>query len=274
MKFYVGLHHPADAVNFERSCISVNVLKSRKSYFEPREWMMDSGAFTEIAHHGRFRTSVSAYAQRIHRWSYCGRMVVAVAQDWMCEPVIIAGCPNGCRRAGRKPCHPVLCTYGTGLSVAEHQRLTIERYDELLPLCRAPLMPVLQGFEVSDYLQHLSDYGDRITEGLWVGVGSVCKRNTNIQEIESILGAIKEERPDLRLHGFGLKITALSSPAVRELLYSADSMAWSYAARMEGRNANDWREAKAFIEKIQAYEQEELQTKTNPNARLAVGGSV
>lgn len=265
MKFYVGLHHPADAVNFERSCVSINALKSRKSHFSPREWMMDSGAFSEIAQHGRFRTSVSAYAQRIHRWSYCGNMVTAVSQDWMCEPIIISGCPNGCRRAGRKPCHPVLCTYGTLLSVKDHQRLTIERYDELLPLCRAPLMPVLQGFQVSDYLEHLTNYGSRLTEGMWVGVGSVCKRNTNIQEIEEILGSIKAERPDLRLHGFGLKITALSSPTVRSLLHSADSMAWSYAARMEKRNANDWREAKAFVDRIESYEQEELSANARSN---------
>lgn len=267
MKFYVGLHHPADSMHFDRSCVSVNALKSRKSHFSPREWIMDSGAFTEIAHHGRFRTSVSAYAQRIHRWSYCGNLVAAVAQDWMCEPIVISGCPKGCRRAGRKPCHPVLCTWGTGLSVQEHQRLTIERYDDLLPLTRATLMPVLQGFQVDDYLSHLRAYGDRLASGMWVGVGSVCKRNTNIEEIERILSSIKKERPDLRLHGFGLKITALSSPMVRSLLHSADSMAWSYAARMEGRNANDWREAKAYEQRIN--EQEELSTQVDP---ASVGG--
>lgn len=85
---------------------------------------------------------------------------------------------------------------------------------------------------------------------MWVGVGSVCKRNTNVAEIERILSAIKAERPDLRLHGFGLKITALGSPLVRSLLHSSDSMAWSRAARAEGRNANDWREAKAYEQKV------------------------
>jgi hypothetical protein len=42
--------------------------------------------------------------------------------------------------------------------------------------------------------------------------------------------AIKNERPDLRLHGFGLKTTALADPLVRSMLWSADSMAWSFAA--------------------------------------------
>ena len=28
-------------------------------------------------------------------------------------------------------------------------------------------------------------------------------------------------------------------------------MAWSFAARIQGRDANDWREAEAFAEKVQ-----------------------
>ncbi|WP_441294212.1 deazapurine DNA modification protein DpdA family protein [Burkholderia sp. MSMB1072] len=62
--------------------------------------------------------------------------------------------------------------------------------------------------------------------------------------------AIKTARPDLQLHGFGLKSTALSSWIVRELLHTADSLAWSFAARKQGRNANDWREAKAWTDRI------------------------
>jgi hypothetical protein len=57
-------------------------------------------------------------------------------------------------------------------------------------------------------------------------------------------------RPDLRLHGFGVKKTSLLSVAVRMLLATADSMAWSFSARKQGRNANDWREARSFVEVI------------------------
>ena len=72
----------------------------------------------------------------------------------------------------------------------------------------------------------------------------------NPRAIEAVLLAVKAERPDLRLHGFGLKSTALGSPLVRSLLHTADSMAWSYAARREGRNQNSWREAKAWAARI------------------------
>jgi hypothetical protein len=118
--FYVGLHQPADAKHFDRAFISVNRLRGRKKPIAAPAWIMDSGAFTEIAEHGRYRQGVEGYAEEINRWAYPGSgLVCAVAQDYMCEPFIVAK---------------------TGLSVAEHQRLTIERYDALLPL-RPPPAP-------------------------------------------------------------------------------------------------------------------------------------
>jgi hypothetical protein len=140
----------------------------------------------------------------------------------------------------------------TGLTITEHQRLTIERYDALTACDTGGvyIMPVLQGYQPNDYIEHIEAYGDRLALGAWVGVGSVCKRNGSISAIEAVLLAIKKVRPDLGLHGFGLKTTALSSGLVQKLLKSADSMAWSFAARKAGRNANDWREAKAWTDRI------------------------
>lgn len=229
MKFFVGLHQPSDARHFDRAFISVNRLRSRRGDFAVNDWIMDSGAFSEIATHGRYRAGVEEYVAQIERWRGVGNMLAAVTQDWMCEPWIVEK---------------------TGLSVKEHQRLTVERYDAISSRTSAYVMPVLQGYQMGDYLDHLDAYGDRFALGQWVGVGSVCKRNTNVSEIEDILLSIKAARPDLRLHGFGLKTTALRSAAVNDMLHTADSMAWSYHARKQGRNANDWREAAAFESKI------------------------
>ncbi len=66
--------------------------------------------------------------------------------------------------------------------------------------------------------------------------------------------AIKADRPDLRLHGFGCTLTALGSAEVPTLLWSADSLAWSYAARKQGRNPNDWRQAQRFLDQIKRQE--------------------
>jgi hypothetical protein len=231
MMFYVGLHQPSDAKHFDTAFVSVNRIRGRKKPIGAKAWIMDSGAFTELSQHGAYRHSVEQYAAEINRWADDPTLVAVVAQDYMCEPFIVEK---------------------TGLSVEEHQRLTIERYDALHAIVdpRVCIIPVLQGYDVADYLRHLEMYWDRLARGAYVGVGSICKRNTDISAIEDILTAIKRARPDLRLHGFGLKTTALSSWIVRDCLYSADSMAWSFAARRQGRNANDWREAADFIKRI------------------------
>jgi len=232
MLFFVGLHQTCDAKHFGRCMISVNRLRDRKSNFEVGDWMMDSGAFSEITKFGDFRTSIAEYACEIRRWAKCGRMLVAVSQDYMCEPFALAQ---------------------TGLTVPEHQRLTIGRYLSIASLVgnAAYVMPVLQGFWPEEYVAHVRQYGSILREGQWVGVGSVCKRNAEPEAIEAILWAIRQDRADLRLHGFGVKTTALASANIRAWLYSADSMAWSFSARKQGRNGNDWREAQEFVRRIE-----------------------
>lgn len=231
MRFFVGLHQPSDARHIDAAFISVNRLKARKSGFAVGDWIMDSGAFTTILTHGGYPEPVETYAAEIKRWALNGNLLAAIAQDYMCEAHMLAL---------------------TGLTIPQHQKLTIARYDALLACDTGGvyIMPVLQGYSPADYVRHIEMYGDRLRHGMWVGVGSVCKRNGDPGAIEDVLLAINAARPDLRLHGFGVKTTALGSGLVQALLATADSMAWSFAARKQGRNANDWREAERFQARI------------------------
>ena len=225
------MHHPSDAWRVSRAFVSVHALRGRIRGFPVNDWILDSGAFTTIERDGGFRDPPRLYAAHIRHWSRNGRMLAAVSQDYMCEPFMLAR---------------------TGMTVADHQRLTIERYDALLShdLAGAYLMPVLQGYEPPEYARHVDAYGERLGLGAWVGVGSVCKRNARPLSVRAVLDAIHAVRPDLRLHGFGLKTTALGNPVIRNALHSADSMAWSFAARYDGTGANDWRNAVAFEQRI------------------------
>ncbi|MBY0395972.1 MAG: hypothetical protein K2X91_05795 [Thermoleophilia bacterium] len=201
-RFYVGVHHPRLVwpltLRGFRVCLSANVLRGRTCDIpflgcdEP--WLLDSGAFTQVALQGGFSQSPKAYAAMIRRYATTG-LIAASTQDY------------------------------TG---------------------RVHLLPVLQGRKPDDYRRHLEAYGDRIGRGAWVGVGSLCKRQGDPAVIAAILDAILLDRPDLRLHGFGCKRTSLFDPEVRRRLASADSMAWSYAARFEGRDQNAWHEAGRF----------------------------
>ena len=227
--FFVGMHQPSDAYRVERAMVSVNRLEHRKSGFPVGDWILDSGAFTRITR-GRNHLSIKDYARNVRRWSWNGNLLAAVSQDYMCEPFVLNI---------------------TGLTVADHQEMTTKRYLSLVPLV-APtyLMPVLQGFKPEEYVNHLHQYGDALMEGAWVGVGSVCKRNGTPDQVVKVLDAIQDVRPDLRLHGFGIKLTALAHPRVRDGLYSTDSMAWSYGARIAGRNGNSPEEAVAYAQRV------------------------
>ena len=210
--------------------LSVHRLRDRPVRYGLGRWMLDSGAFTELARHGEFQTSAWCYGQEVAWWARMGRCEAAVSQDYMCEPMILAR---------------------TGLTVAEHQRRTLDRYDALLAT-RPPvyILPVLQGYAPAAYADHVRAYGTRLALGAWVGVGSLCKRQGNPSAIVAVLDAVLAERPDLRLHGFGIKLTALRDARVRARLFSADSMAWSYAGRRQGRGGNNWREAVAYAARI------------------------
>lgn len=237
-RFYVGLHQPSDAEHFDRCCIHVGRLERRQKPLGCAELLLDSQAFRILELHGEHQLTPAQYAATAACIARLCARVVVVTQDYMCERYIFQ----------KRYEHT-----GVRFTVADHQRLTISRYDALhyhASQHKLQVMPVLQGYAPAEYVDHIRQYGRRLHKGMWVGVGSVCKRNGSPSAIRDVLYAISRARPDLRLHGFGLKKTALGWGWIRSALYSADSMAWSYAARREGRDANDWQEAERYARNV------------------------
>jgi hypothetical protein len=92
-----------------------------------------------------------------------------------------------------------------------------------------PWIPVVQGWSRDDYHRCIGYYakaGIDLSTAPLVGLGSVCRRQATGE-----IGAIVCELAGLglRLHGFGVKQQGLARYA--DHLESADSLAWSYAAR-------------------------------------------
>ncbi len=215
LTFYLGTHHPgwlrtADIPLF----ISDRRLRSYKRFPAARSpWALDSGGFTELSSHGTWEHGPTPrqYAARIRRYrDDIGHLAWAAPQDWMCEPFITAR---------------------TGLPVTAHQRRTVANLLHLRSLDpELPVIPVLQGWTLTDYL-HCADlyehHGINLAAEPLVGVGSVCRRQATT-EVHALITAL-HARGITRLHGFGFKISGLTQCG--HLLTSADSMAWSYAAR-------------------------------------------
>ncbi|MFG2245500.1 hypothetical protein [Spirillospora sp. NPDC048823] len=223
--FYLGAHQPHWLWNATFPLFVSYRQLARKVGLRPatcERWALDSGGFTYLKDYGRFPISPHEYAAAVRRYrDHIGRLDFAAPQDWMCEPEVIAG---GWR--GR------LYFVGTGLSVAEHQRRTVASYLELRRLAPdLPWIPVLQGWTLAEYARCADLYADAgvdLSALPVVGLGSVCRRQstTEIRDIVTVFA-----RRGLRLHAFGVKTLGLG--LYGHQIASADSMAWSQAAKHE-----------------------------------------
>ena len=174
-------------------------------------WALDSGGFTELNMYGQWQTTPHQYAAQVQRFiNEIGNLDWAAPQDWMCEPQVL-------RR--------------TGLTVEQHQALTVRNYIELKTISpQLPFIPALQGWQPDDYLRHVDMYaaaGIDLTAQRLVGMGTFCRR-ANLRPVHNLVYRL--HRDGLRMHGFGVKQDGL--PVMGNDLHSADSLAWSLAARL------------------------------------------
>lgn len=190
--------------------ISNRRLIRQKSYKPANTtWALDSGGFSELSLYGEWLTSKETYLESIKRYhETIGNLDWAAPQDWMCEPFIIKK---------------------TKSTIPKHQERTIDSFIFLSSDSPVPIIPIIQGFTMKDYLNHVAMYKKRgidLTTYPTVGIGSVCRRQ-GTNEVSSILKTLSF----LNLHGFGVKKQGLLNAA--KCLTSADSMAWSFNARYD-----------------------------------------
>ncbi|WP_433513719.1 DUF7221 family queuine tRNA-ribosyltransferase-like protein [Nonomuraea sp. CA-143628] len=230
LHFYLGTHRPgwiATAPPGVSLFLSHRVLRKYKTLPTFYDWpvptrrprrrhvAIDSGAFTELSLFHQFVTSPEEYVAALARYDGVIELDWAAPQDWMVEPWMLAK---------------------TGLTVAEHQRRTVANFLRLTELwpeysdADCPVVPVIQGWTVDDYLACVAlyeEHGVRLAEDYeLVGVGSVCRRQASA-EIGDIFRTLAQL--DIPLHGFGVKLAGIRRYG--RYLVTADSMAWSYAGR-------------------------------------------
>ncbi len=211
MRFYLGTHQLSWLTRSRVPLFVSAVRFKRRTY--PRavcRFGLDSGGFSVLRKAGRWTLTDSEHADDVRRIvERVGMPDFAAPRDMMCEPFMLEK---------------------TGLTVREHQEMTIASVLELRRRApEVPWLPVLQGWTVGEYLDHVEQYAragvNLLTEPV-VGVGSVCRRQ-GTSDGERIIRAIAAR--GIRVHAFGVKVDGLARYG--EVVASADSMAWSFAAR-------------------------------------------
>lgn len=270
--FYTGTHHDGwlsnPAADFPLFVSHRRLARRKTLKPSTHGWALDSGGFTELSTYGEWRTTPQEYVRATARYDReIGKLDWAAPMDRMCEDGVITGGAFGPQKFAGTQYFRDLVDRGVPAAKAvttvmrRHQDETVENFlvlREMWPQesdSDCPYMPALQGKILADYLRCEALYnaaGVRLENYPVVGLGSVCRRQgtAEIHTIVSVLASM-----GLSLHGFGMKTLAVAQ--VGPLLASADSEAWSYAARRRivhcdhgltvwaancPRCATDWRE--------------------------------
>lgn len=187
----------------------------------------DSGGFVASRIWGEYRYSLEQYVT----WLRAFRPLWAATMDYCCEPELAVVTEQRQRRT------------------TENAYQAWEHFQQL-PLA---WVPTIQGWLPEDYRRHASQMQSLIEEmraayannrDFRVGVGTLCRRN-DASMVQAILDAIREVLPGIPLHLWGIKLDALRSIDLTQVV-STDSAAWHGNFRSE-RDETRERAAEAHL---------------------------
>ena len=167
----------------------------------------DSGGFVASRIWGEYRYSLAQYVNWLRSW----RPQWAAMMDYCCEPEL------------------AVVTHERQRRTTENARTAWTHFQHV-PFA---WVPTIQGWLPEDYRRHACEMQPLIEEMQaaylnnpnWrVGVGTLCRRN-NVAMVQAILDAVREVLPGIPLHLWGIKLDALRSLDLTQVV-SSDSAAW------------------------------------------------
>ena len=204
-EFYYGTSWRWPVPYLPRIMLSYNYVRHIKHpWMIDKPWMLDSGAYAIILQKGAYQWSELDYANAIQTWN----PDVAWTMDYPCEPTVRANGKYTVKEAQEK---------------TNENTITLEKEG-------VKVMSVLQGWSIDDYMHNLELIKERglLTERL--GIGSVCRRGKT-KMIAQIIRSVHRKIPSwVKLHGFGVKTSVLSTDNIHRL-YSVDSSSWDIERR-------------------------------------------
>lgn len=200
--------------------------KLNKPWWGIERLFVDSGGYSFILGKGEYGTSNEAYLDFIAEHE----PELFALRDYPCEPEVLTEHDR---------------------TVAGHQTMTTDRHVALLDAIDArgidaQPVAVVQGWDPTDFAEHVDELRDHGCLTDYVAIGSVCRRNQEAS-IREVIRSVEAAVPSgTDLHAFGVKGSVLQFPDVREALTSADSQSFDMRARWETTHTFDasmsWRD--------------------------------
>jgi hypothetical protein len=184
------------------------------------KWL-DCGGFTMLNQHGDYPFSVVNYANLIARL----RPDYYASMDYPCEPEIS-------RRLG-------LMTNKERIEATVKNAAELAEWEGQL---KGSMIPVIQGYSLSEYLHCLELYDRAGLIRQYMAVGSMCRRINN-DELAQLIPGIYYAAQSLgcsKLHFFGLKLSP-SLETYSDMIYSRDSAVAMDSYDNEVRSQRDGR---------------------------------
>ena len=184
----------------------------------------DSGGFVASRIWGEYRYSLEQYVT----WLRTFRPEWAATMDYCCEPELAV------------------------VTQERQQRTTENAWQAWEHFQQLPFawVPTIQGWLPEDYRRHAAQLQPLIAEmqvayvnnpNFRVGVGTLCRRN-DVAIVQAILDAVREVLPGIPLHLWGIKLDALRSLNLAQVV-SSDSAAWHGNFRSERTHTREQAQA-------------------------------
>jgi hypothetical protein len=227
MKYYIGFDWNANRrkTNKYPYCfLSVAVNYSYHQYKKLSGWtinnakdiMLDSGGFSFLNRFGDYPFGVDTFVDWYQMMMDANNKKISFIStpDYPCEEEITRTCK-------------LKTNYERIIATVDK---AVECYDKHPDV---PWMPVIQGYEPSEYEMCLSLYRCKGIKPKKFAVGSMCRR-TNIKKIEYHIKNLIEYGLKEEIHIFGLCIRGMKSKYLFDNVDSCDSVAYTYNCKTYG----------------------------------------
>lgn len=191
-----------------------------------KRFFLDSGGFSFFTRKGDYPFTIEEYIDLIKYY----HPQYAAIMDYPCEPELTIGDVRTRIDRTIENTQKIFRFCEVHNKTQKMEPLSISPF--FVSSCvdhETEIVPVIQGYELEDYKYCVDQMCALGLIRPYMAVGSICRR-VSIKELRKLVVGIADYvgavNPDVKLHYFGLKKSALKDPAINQRVYSCDSMAW------------------------------------------------